>query len=279
MDHAHGDVGFLGRKAIEISLRPDDGEGALVDGGAVAQIGLSHGRPRRYLRAIREISAARFGRVDVGVRRGTRRAVANDAAAALGADQGQRERAADERSPWGNRKCGPRRRAPPGCAAQGSARASLRGRGPESSPTRRQARPGRQRCGGADRRRDVTKPSCSAAAWRAAASDSATPISSNARSGAGRTARAPPAAAMRAISASASAWAWPNASADAEREGAVGRRMKADHFGRRTLRRQRHGAARSSAPRPNETARVPSRAKNVGGASRRSMRRNDRQQA
>ncbi len=38
MDHAHGDLGLLGREAREIGLGADDGEGALIDGGAVADI-------------------------------------------------------------------------------------------------------------------------------------------------------------------------------------------------------------------------------------------------
>ena len=47
MDHAHGDLGLLRRKAAKVGLGADDGEGALVDRSAVAQIGgLSHGRPR-----------------------------------------------------------------------------------------------------------------------------------------------------------------------------------------------------------------------------------------
>ena len=47
MDHPHRDLRLLGREAREIGLGADDGEGALVDRGAVAQIGgLSHGRPR-----------------------------------------------------------------------------------------------------------------------------------------------------------------------------------------------------------------------------------------
>ncbi len=38
MDHPHRDVGLLRRKAAEIGLFADDGEGALIDGGAVAHI-------------------------------------------------------------------------------------------------------------------------------------------------------------------------------------------------------------------------------------------------
>jgi len=45
MDHAHGDLGLFGREARQIGFGADDGEGALVDRGAVAQIvmPLSHG--------------------------------------------------------------------------------------------------------------------------------------------------------------------------------------------------------------------------------------------
>ena len=39
VDHAHRDFGFVGGEAREIGLGADDGERALVDGGAVAQIG------------------------------------------------------------------------------------------------------------------------------------------------------------------------------------------------------------------------------------------------
>ena len=46
MDHAHRDLGFLGREARQVGLGADDGERALVDRRAVAQIGgaLRHGR-------------------------------------------------------------------------------------------------------------------------------------------------------------------------------------------------------------------------------------------
>ncbi len=39
MDHAHRDIGFFGREARQIGLGADDGERALVDRRAVAQIG------------------------------------------------------------------------------------------------------------------------------------------------------------------------------------------------------------------------------------------------
>ena len=44
MDHAHGDLRFLARETREVRLGADDGEGALIDGGAVAEIvgGLKH---------------------------------------------------------------------------------------------------------------------------------------------------------------------------------------------------------------------------------------------
>ena len=50
MEHAHRDLGFARREAREIGLGADDGERALVDRRAVAQIcrGLRHGRPRRF---------------------------------------------------------------------------------------------------------------------------------------------------------------------------------------------------------------------------------------
>ena len=38
MDHAHGDLGFFRAEARQIGLGADDGEGALIDGGAVAKI-------------------------------------------------------------------------------------------------------------------------------------------------------------------------------------------------------------------------------------------------
>ena len=38
VNHAHGDLRLLGREAGKIRLRADDGEGALIDRGAVAQI-------------------------------------------------------------------------------------------------------------------------------------------------------------------------------------------------------------------------------------------------
>ena len=38
MDHAHGDLGFFRAEPRQIGLGADDGEGALIDGGAVAKI-------------------------------------------------------------------------------------------------------------------------------------------------------------------------------------------------------------------------------------------------
>ena len=62
MDHAHRDVGFFGREARQIGFGADDGERALVDRRAVAQIGgaLRHGRPHR-LTAARDFGDARAG--------------------------------------------------------------------------------------------------------------------------------------------------------------------------------------------------------------------------
>ena len=38
MDHAHGDLGFVGGEARQVGFGADDGEGALIDGGAVADV-------------------------------------------------------------------------------------------------------------------------------------------------------------------------------------------------------------------------------------------------
>ena len=59
MDHAHRDLGLLGGEARQVGLGADDGERALVDRGAVAQIGLrlSHATGSLRSAAMRTTSA------------------------------------------------------------------------------------------------------------------------------------------------------------------------------------------------------------------------------
>ena len=54
MDHAHGDLGLRGREARQVGLSANDGEGPLVDGGAVADVVLLKHRPPRVLKTHRQ---------------------------------------------------------------------------------------------------------------------------------------------------------------------------------------------------------------------------------
>ena len=190
MDHAHRDIGFVGGEARKVGLGADDGEGALVDRGAVADDnrGAQHRRPRASGAARRELGDE--------LRSGRDRSTASPRAVPSTTTPQPRSRADD-----GERR---RRRMGAALGAAGDmddARPSSSGtcvaRSPAASaraaisPTRRPARRRRRRCGGADRRRSTTKPSRSRLATAASLASSARgPSNSSARSGRRRAARA-----------------------------------------------------------------------------------------
>ena len=92
MDHADCDLGFLGREAFKIGLGADDGEGTLIDGRTVTQItgALKHGGLARVRQALDLGEDA--GGIEIGLGRHARRAVADDAGAALGTYDGKQGR-------------------------------------------------------------------------------------------------------------------------------------------------------------------------------------------
>ena len=238
MDHAHGDLGLLGGEARQVGFGADDGEGALVDRGAVAQIGLplSHGRARRFGGDAHDLGDER--------RRHRRDNAASRAPSRCG-------------------RCRSRARFRPRSAAAGAGWAQPLAQ-PEMwmvTPSRRggscRAIVGRQRARrdhprGADR---LAGAGDDAAARVVGAHDEAerARLRSRApprRSGGSRSTtargRARAARARRhgrrrrsASCSSASACAWPNGERDAERDRAVPQRMAADRLGRRTRRRRR----------------------------------------
>ena len=105
MDHAHRDVGFLGRKARQIGLGADDGERALIDRRAVAQIGgaLRHGRPRVWSRAYFAIAAGNSSAATT-VNGASRAEPLAMSAHPPGVPTTVSAAARDARSPWRSRK-------------------------------------------------------------------------------------------------------------------------------------------------------------------------------
>ncbi len=162
MDHAHRDVGFFGGKARQVGFGADDGERALVDRRAVAQIGrglrqaLRRGLRHRRPRALPRAQVAR-SRPEVHPARrcanGTSRAqpLAMSAQPPRRADDGER-RAPGVRAALGAAgQMNLERRAE--IAARPLRRCAAPWRAPQCARRSRSARRRRRRHAGADRRR------------------------------------------------------------------------------------------------------------------------------